>query len=774
MHIDFARYLDSGYTRILPLHGKHPFTPALPNGSWVPLRKSPPSEDQIKRWQEDHDSKKIYEVRGESIICNGVGLITGPEVGVGFFDYDCIDNYPELMELIEKLVPKFSEMRRIGLAPKWGSFYKVTKEYLKREPIFLTNGNLIEIKCEGGYAVLDGVHPDTGNPYVWLDGNHLIETDKDSLPELPENLWDEIIATAKKYNYWSPSRTKRGEQIDVKKPLRKETGAGRHNDLLELCGALYAQNIPDRDIYYQLEVLDNSFPVSYFKTHKNTPEKMLESLKKSHERNHPKPKIVTHVEKPAVKTMDILDCELFTHTTLPPARGKHLDFINYCLSNSLHDETTLHFMSGMAWLSALLANRQAVKFRGVMWPANIFAFGVAESGHGKNVPNKALNALFDDMGILGHDDYPSSAGLLSEFITHSKEKELADGSKEVKITKRGKRELICVLDEIDNILLSMKAGQSFETRLTKVIIQVFDASRDQYGGQVTSHRGSEGAVKNPYLVITGTTQPKYFYKSLHGDIIYKGLYQRAFMFFPKKVGELILKNQANTSLLYDLKDFTKTRLKDWKVKLKTEHDFLSDANAGYAHSNIEDPFFKCNVDYRPIHVSEEANERLESIMFEIHKLIQKIQSGNDPADITSSILNRVLEKTIKAASVDWLSTGGTGPLTLENVEWGFRVATYNLKQIRNLFQRSAIEDTKNIGLEDDMAKLVDFAKKSGGCFTRKDVTKANILRGTNKDYRERVFSEAVDRGIFSVEDALNAAGRTIKLFKYLQAETTTT
>jgi len=751
--IDFRKWLDSGY-RIFPLQGKRPHMPSLPLGpdnkpTWLPFTKRDPTEEELVKWETEGNGH------------TGIAVITGNVSMLVMLDYDCIvKKYPEIL----KLIPD-SPVVRVGKHPKWMRAYRFnpmlsgitpTKLFLHYDEETKTQDG-IELLCDGRYFVADGLHPDTNEPYKYL-GEHLLSISREDLPEFPLSTWLKIKDLAKNYD----NRERGGAS-------HSSTGkGGRHNELLELCGALYSHKIPDRDICYQLEVLDQSFPESYFKTHKNTAERMLESVKKTHERNHPKPVRVEQVEAPKTKSKDILDNDFLIYDSLPAARGKHADFIKLCLSNSQHDEPTLHFMSGMAWLSALLANRLAVKFRGTFWPANILAFGVADSGHGKNVPNKVLNSLLDKLNILGHDDYPSSAGLLSEFITIAKEKELEDGTKEVKVLKRGQRELVCVLDEVDSILLGMKNGQSFEMRLTKVVIQLFDASRDQYGGQLSKNGGSEGRVKNPYLIITGTTQPKYFNKSLQGDIIYKGIYQRCFIFLPKKVGNLIPNNQSDTRLFKELRAFTTERLMEWDVKLKLDHDFTADA--AMIHTDVDDTFFNCHVDYRPIEVSEEARVRLEQIIESVHSLIVKIQTSSNQDDVTCSILSRILEKTIKAASIDWLSLGGKGHLSLENVEWGFQAATYNIKQIRNLFLRSAIEDTRNIALENDIARVVEYAQKNNGSFLKQEITNNNVLRGSNKEHRERVFSEAKDRGVLISEEILNASGRTATLFRVVQRE----
>lgn len=57
-----------------------------------------------------------------------------------------------------------------------------------------------------------------------------------------------------------------------------------------------------------------------------------------------------------------------------------------------------------------------------------------------------------------------------------------------------------------------KSRESFEARFKKILIEIFDASRDQFYGQFSKGSGKEGDVKNPYFTLIGSTQPTYFKK----------------------------------------------------------------------------------------------------------------------------------------------------------------------------------------------------------------------------------------------------------------------
>lgn len=255
MQIDFSRYAEAGL-HIIPVSGKLPHWDSLPKNdegkpTWIPLSERLPTEEELEAWQKSD--------------ATGVAVFTGEKSGIIALDNDCYREYPE----IKKYIPD-SPVVRIGKQPKWMRLYKYNPELSKTEKLPLENGDLIELLSNGRYFVADGMHPDTGKPYFYID-EHLLDIDKEDLPEFPLKHWNAIKQMAKRY----------AKQND----FRGLSNGGRHDSLVQYTGQLISLGMDKETIVQRLLRRDAQFDESYFKTHKNTPEKMVESLSKSDERS---------------------------------------------------------------------------------------------------------------------------------------------------------------------------------------------------------------------------------------------------------------------------------------------------------------------------------------------------------------------------------------------------------------------------------------------------------------------------------------------------------
>lgn len=261
MNIDFGRWVEAGY-HCFPTQGKHPHIPALPRdenkkATWLPFKERFPTEEEITRWQKENNY-------------TGVAVLLGKASGIIALDYDCFNNYPKILKYVVD-----SPIIRVGKSPKWMRIYKYN-ENLPSEKLLLKKVNSvqdgIELLTEGRYFVADGIHPGTGKPYFYT-GEHLLDINKETLPEFPLENWLAIRREASKYDAGSTSAGS------------SEAEGGRHNALVSLAGKLILMGGPETDMVRQLEEKDKTFSESYFKTHKDTPEKMLKSLLKTDERN---------------------------------------------------------------------------------------------------------------------------------------------------------------------------------------------------------------------------------------------------------------------------------------------------------------------------------------------------------------------------------------------------------------------------------------------------------------------------------------------------------
>jgi len=283
MKIDFTKWTEAGF-RVFPLNGKHPHWPSLPldsdnNPTWLPYTEREPSDDEITTWE----STNGY---------TGVAVLTGKVSGIVALDWDCVlYDYPEIISLVPE-----SPVIRVGKSPKWMRFYKYNPQLPSKKIKLKSTAEIkdgIELLTDGRYFVADGIHPDTKKPYFYV-GEHLLNVSVDELPEFPLSTWQAIDRIAEKY----------------RQPTDYVASGGRHDTLLTYTGRLIAAGVNEAEAIKSIQTLDDSFPESYFKTHRGTsPEKMYKSVLKTHRRNakkktlvevlpadHPQHEVTVHVD----------------------------------------------------------------------------------------------------------------------------------------------------------------------------------------------------------------------------------------------------------------------------------------------------------------------------------------------------------------------------------------------------------------------------------------------------------------------------------------------
>ena len=129
------------------------------------------------------------------------GIITGD---VCCFDADILD------EIAAATVEAFLRMRfadrgvfltRIGLPPKRAFLFRVKEPFRKILSVLKhpedTDPKLrhrLEVLGAGQQVIVDGVHPDTRKPYVWIDGTTPWGVSRNALPETSEAEMQELLA----------------------------------------------------------------------------------------------------------------------------------------------------------------------------------------------------------------------------------------------------------------------------------------------------------------------------------------------------------------------------------------------------------------------------------------------------------------------------------------------------------------------------------------------------------------------------------------------------
>jgi RecA-family ATPase len=131
-----------------------------------------PGKQPRGRWREDasHNPPEAVRTAPDPRALN-TGLLCGDIVG---FDIDVLDQalVDQIVELIEDRAGP-TPLKRIGLAPKLLLVYRTEHPFtkIKTPELFFPDGGKaqVELLAEGQQFVAAGIHPETHQPYRWLD-----------------------------------------------------------------------------------------------------------------------------------------------------------------------------------------------------------------------------------------------------------------------------------------------------------------------------------------------------------------------------------------------------------------------------------------------------------------------------------------------------------------------------------------------------------------------------------------------------------------------------
>jgi hypothetical protein len=176
------KLLDNGYEPLPIRRGDK--RPTIKGWSTIPI-----DEDQVRRWSETFGH------------C-GVGLRTGRLVAV---DIDLLD--PDVAWSVAETVTRSlgSTLVRVGRFPKRVLLYRTTSPFPKHKV------GQIEVLAAGQQVVAFGIHPDTGRPYGWPDGDTPLDTSFEDLPLVDEVRVEALLAELAAISGGVPSEGRRGQ-----------------------------------------------------------------------------------------------------------------------------------------------------------------------------------------------------------------------------------------------------------------------------------------------------------------------------------------------------------------------------------------------------------------------------------------------------------------------------------------------------------------------------------------------------------------------------------
>jgi AAA domain/Bifunctional DNA primase/polymerase, N-terminal len=170
------KLLACGYSPI-PLVGKVPV-----GKDWQHKRSTNSAE--IELWE------KVYPTATNTGILtehNSVfdSDITYPDAAYALRDYVC-----------DQLIERGAVLVRVGKSPKWAIVLRCQTPFPKMtRNLVAPNGSAekLEVLCAGQQVVADGIHPDTGKPYVWPGGKSLLDVPSSELPLVTAQQMAELL-----------------------------------------------------------------------------------------------------------------------------------------------------------------------------------------------------------------------------------------------------------------------------------------------------------------------------------------------------------------------------------------------------------------------------------------------------------------------------------------------------------------------------------------------------------------------------------------------------
>ena len=157
------------------------------------------------------------------------GVLTGrtPALDIDVADEDAAE---QLEALAESMLGKSAV--RIGRAPKRAILFRTDTPFAKLLAKFVApNGDShqIEVLGDGQQVVINGIHPDTGQPYRWHGGEPGPDLKRDDLPLLTAEMATEFLAAVTKLmaaRGWKPDDGRKGNGADTGTGTGTETKPG--------------------------------------------------------------------------------------------------------------------------------------------------------------------------------------------------------------------------------------------------------------------------------------------------------------------------------------------------------------------------------------------------------------------------------------------------------------------------------------------------------------------------------------------------------------------
>jgi len=468
------RYADSGFP-VFPCipHSKKPLTQ---NG----FHDATTDTDQIIEWWEAEPNANI------AIATAGLVVI----------DVDGADN--TWLQDQRELYSKLGE-NAICVTPRGGTHYWFAQ--LDGEAVDSSVGRIapnVDIRANGGYVVVPpSVIDDDGKgihgQYNWVATQRL--SMRSELTPIPDWLL-QLIRDGK-----------RTESIVL--PGELQIGEGQRNaSLTRLAGVVRRYGAGEGEIRAFLRAinwnrcdppLDNTeVDIIARSVSRYAPDQCASAYGEGWDGQEEQPESIDPGDIPA----DLL--------TVPGLIG---DVMSHNLATAFKPQPELALAAGLCLLS-VLTGRKVEDSRGTR--TNLYAFGIAESGAGKDHARKLNKQILTAIGaeeLIGAEGFASHAGVVSSLEeTPSR---------------------LFQIDEFGRLLKTLKnpASSPHLYHIVSVLLKLYSSANSQFVGDAYSDKSKLKRINQPHAVLYGTTVPQSFFEGLTFESLSDGFLSRTLCFF---------------------------------------------------------------------------------------------------------------------------------------------------------------------------------------------------------------------------------------------------
>ena len=612
---------------VIPLNGKIPLVK-----NWSMFSTQKPSELLVDSWVNKYPKANV-------------GLLTGKQTGVIAIDID-----------------KDSALNIVPPSPVIKKGKKGETRFFKYngEANFKRHDLGIELLSTGNQTVLPpSIHPETKEPYKWVTPDTLLEFDIEDLPTLNEA---------------DPKFLAKVGELEI---IKGDT-LGRHNTLIEICGAMVGRGEDPTSVIEELINYDNqNHKIPYF-TDKSEPHggggysvalkmysSVVDTAKRKKEFVEPKKVEIVFSEEEIQKKID--DSKNIRDIQFPKPTGMLKDIRDLILARSHKPRPKFALAGALSLIGTVLSN----KIRYGDATPNLYQLIIAESGEGKDAPLKAGKNLLIETGLIhliGMESYRGDKSIIKKFDSQV--------------------ERMDIIDEISKLFKTIKSNNAFSSNIAEVLTEIWNSSNALFTGFTTSE-STTGICFNPCLNLISATTPNSFSETFSNSMLMQGFGGRFLYVFDDSRVKLVDPDDVKCPDHIDhfITYWGNMQIEREEIDISKTGTVKFDLTKKNPKAEMAQTLYRPEVTNLPI--EDEAKKRLSEIMYYFDELSQS------SSEVIAPIIHRAYQQTKKIMLISAACNspiGNPAPLiSINDVEFAFKYVEACLKNTDLFFKDNLIQ-----------------------------------------------------------------------------------